>query len=48
MVAKDMFPFATVTDGCDEANFRGFSHFIYDKELTSDNMYLTMNLAKKS
>ena len=26
MVAKDIFPFATVTDGCEEANFMGFSH----------------------
>ena len=24
--AKDIFPFATVTDGCEEANFVGFSH----------------------
>ena len=26
MVAKDIFPFATVTDGCEEANFMGFFH----------------------
>ena len=26
MVAKDIFPFATVTDSCEEANFMGFSH----------------------
>ena len=26
MVAKDIFPFATVTDGCKDANFMGFSH----------------------
>ena len=48
MVAKDIFPFATMTDGCEEANFLGFSHFIYENELTSENMYLSMNLAKKS
>ena len=44
---KDYFPLATVTDGCKEANFMGFSHFIYENELTSENMYLPMNLAKK-
>ena len=48
MVAKDIFFFATVTDGFKEANFLGFSHFIYENELTSENMYLPMNLAKKS
>ena len=48
MVAKDIFPFATVTDGCKEANFMGFSNFIYENELTSENMYLPMNLAKES
>ena len=26
MVAKDIFPFATVTDGCKEDNFMGFSN----------------------
>ena len=26
MVAKDIFPFATMTDGCEEANFMGFSN----------------------
>ena len=26
MVAKNIFPFATKTDGCKEANFMGFSH----------------------
>ena len=26
MVAKDIFPFATVTDGCKEASFMGFPH----------------------
>ena len=25
----------------------GFSHYIYENELTSENMYLPMNLAKK-
>ena len=48
MVAKDIFPFATVTDGSEEANFMGFSPFIYENELTSENIYLPMNLAKKS
>ena len=48
MLAKDIFPFATVTDGCKEANFMGFSYFIYENELTSENMYLPMNLAKES
>ena len=48
MVAKDIFPFATVTDGCKEANYMGFSHFIFENELTTENMYLPMNLVKKS
>ena len=48
MVAKDIFSFATVTDGCEEANFMGFCHFIYENELTSENMYLPMNLAKRA
>ena len=26
MVAKDIFPFATVTDGFEKANLMGFSH----------------------
>ena len=48
MVAKDIFPFATVTDGCKEDNFMEFSHYIYENEMTSENMYLPMDLAKKS
>ena len=48
MVAKDIFSFATVTDGSKEANFMGFSHYIYENEKTSENMYLPMNWAKKS
>ena len=49
MVAKDFFsPLSTVTEGCKEANFMGFSHYIYENELTSENMYLPMNLAKTS
>ena len=48
MVAKDIFSFATMTDGCEEANFMGFSQYIYENELTSENMYLPMILAKKS
>ena len=40
--------FATVTDGCQEANYMGFSHYIYENELTSENKCLPMNLAKKS
>ena len=47
MVAKDIFPLATVTDGCEAANFIEFSHIIYENELTSENMYLPMKLAKK-
>ena len=47
MVAKDNFPFETVTDGCKEANFMGLSIYIYENELTFENMYLPMNLAKK-
>ena len=39
---------ATVTDGCEEDNFMGFSHYIYKNELTSENMYLPMILTKKS
>ena len=45
---KDIFPFATLTDGCKEANFNGFSHFFHENLLTSENMYLPMNLAEKS
>ena len=44
----DIFPFATVTGSCKEANFMGFSYFIYENERTSDKMYLPMYLAKKS
>ena len=29
MVAKDIFPLATVTDGCKEADFMDFSNKIY-------------------
>ena len=47
MVAKDIFSFATMTDGYKEANLMGFSHYIYENELTSENMYLPMILAKK-
>ena len=47
MVAKDIFCFATMTDGCEEASFMGFSHYIYKNEITSENMYLHMILAKK-
>ena len=39
MVAKDIFPFATVTVGWKEDNFMGFFHYIYETELTSENMY---------
>ena len=49
MVAKDIFSsFSTMTDGCKEENFMGFSYNIYEKELTSENIYLPMNVAKKS
>ena len=48
MVAKDFFPFATKTGDCKKVNFMGFSHNIYKNELTSENMYLPMNLAKKN
>ena len=41
------FSSATVTDGCKEANFMGFSQYIYENELTSENMYLPLILAKK-
>ena len=47
MVAKNIFSFATVTDGCKEANFIGFSDYIYENEVTSENMYLAMILATK-
>ena len=36
---KDIFPFATVTDSCKEANTMEFSHYIYENELTSETMY---------
>ena len=48
MVAKDIFSFATVTDGCKEATYMGIPQYIYENELTSKNMYLPMILAKKS
>ena len=48
MLAKDIFPFATLTDGCKEANIMGFFYYIYKYELTSENMYLPMDLANKS
>ena len=47
MVAKDIFSFATVTDVYEEANFMGFFHYIYENELSSENMYLPLILAKK-
>ena len=46
--AKDIFLFATMTEGYQDANFIGFSHNIYENELTSENMYLPMNFTKKS
>ena len=48
MVAKDISSFATVIHGYKEANFMGFSKYISENELTSENMYLPMILAKKS
>ena len=47
MVAKDIFPFATVTDGCKEANITGFSYYIEENKLTPENKYLPMNLAQQ-
>ena len=38
----------SVRHGCKDASFMGFSHFIFEHELTSENMYFPMNLAKKS
>ena len=37
-----------MTDGCEEANFIGFAKYSYENELTSENMYLPINLAKKN
>ena len=48
MVAKDIFPFATVNDGCKDANFMVFSRYIYENKLTSENVYLPIDQAKKS
>ena len=48
MVAKDIFSFASVTDGCEEANLMGIFQYIYENELTSENMYLPIILAKRS
>ena len=45
---KRFFPFATVTDSCEEVYFMVFSHYIYENEQNSENMYLTIILAKKS
>ena len=42
------FSFAAVTDDCKDANFIGFSYYIFENELTSENMYLPIILAKKS
>ena len=47
MVAKNIFSFATVSDGCEEANFMGFSYYIYENELFSENMYLPMIFGKQ-
>ena len=48
-VATGKILFATVVIvGCEEAYFMGFYQYIYGNELTSENMYLPMNLAKKS
>ena len=47
MVVKDIFPFATVTDCCKGASLMGFPHYIFENELTFENMYLPINLAKK-
>ena len=48
MVAKDIFPFATMIGSCKDANFMGFSYYIYVNTLTSESMNLPINLAKKS
>ena len=45
---KGYFFFATIADGCEEANFMEFSPYIYKNELTSKNMYLHRMMAKKS
>ena len=47
MVAKDTFPFATVTDGCKEANFMRFSHYIYKNWFTSRKHVFTYEFGKK-
>ena len=48
MVAKDIFSLSTVADNCKEDNIMGFSHYIYETQLNSENMCLPINLAKKS
>ena len=48
MVAKDIFPFATVTDGCEEANFMGFSHDYGILETTSKKKSQKMRILLKN
>ena len=45
MVTKDIFSFATVTDGFKEACMAcmGFSHFIDENDLSSENMHLPIS-----
>ena len=37
---KGFFPFGTVTDSCEEANFMVFSHDIFENDRTSENINL--------
>ena len=39
------FHFSTVTDSCQEANFMGFFHYIYENELTSENHSVPNNFS---
>ena len=49
-VAKGKISFSTMTHGGKGyfLGFIGFSHYIYENELTSENMYLPMILTKNS
>ena len=42
MVAKDIFSFTTVTDGWEEADFMGFSHY-YGILYTTSNEFSQKN-----
>ena len=48
MVAKNIFPFATMTEGCKEANFMGFSHEHDILDTSFGNFHKNVNFLKNS